>query len=524
MGRAVLCLLRGRSPRGNHGHVVLARLLGLGESGEQQRGAEGVQRCRWEMVHDPHPDSTFLAPQSEEAYGWAMFFDVHASADAAAAAAPPPPPEDATGCLEDAGNAEAQPAGSRSSSQGRRAAKPRTAPDPVAARAVDTIQQLTEAELQAALGAVSAEARARLRAAFRATAANAAEQALCVQGQSLGQRFFGQPFADGGLPAWLESGEWQGNHWGNPEPADNAVHMALLEEQKGAGAGIDLPPIQRESAIMDWSAEAAAMADEGYAPCEEAVRAPGVPEGRYERFEDWSRRDGVYPGVKRDVGVYIPHACSGQGRVGLLVFQDGDGYSDEKDGAEVKVCAVIDTLTHSGELPPMVAVFVNPGKEIAGQRHAEYNPISDAYVRFLLEELLPDVEERCTLKFSDDPAVRGICGASSGGLCAFNAAWHRPRSFGRVICHCAAFGALSGGHNYPFLVRAMARKPIRVVLTSGANDHDQMEGNFALCNHMMADALRWRVYDYRYDFGHGHHSTRHGGSLFAEHLRWLFRA
>jgi hypothetical protein len=50
-----------------------------------------------------------------------------------------------------------------------------------------------------------------------------------------------------------------------------------------------------------------------------------------------------------------------------------------------------------------------------------------------------------------------------------------------------------------------------------------MEGNWALCNHMMADALRWRVYDYRYDFGHGHHSIAHGGSLFAEHLRWLFR-
>ena len=168
-------------------------------------------------------------------------------------------------------------------------------------------------------------------------------------------------------------------------------------------------------------------------------------------------------------------------------------------------------------------VFVNAGKEVEGQRHSEYNPISDAYVRFLLDELLPDVERRCALKFSDDPTLRGICGVSSGGLCAFNAAWHRPDSFGRVLSHCGSYGALSGGHNYPFLVRAMARKPIRVVLTSGSNDHDQMEGNFALCNHMMADALRWRVYDYRYDFGHGHHSTRHGGSLFAEHLRWLFR-
>lgn len=474
-----LCLLRGRSPRGDHGHVVLARLMQLGQE-------EGVQRCQWEMVHDPHPDDTFLAPQSEEVFGWAMFFDVQADADAAAVAAPPPP----------------------------------------SGHAVNMIQGLSEEQLQATLRAISDEARAKLRAAFRATAANATEQALCAQGQSLGQRFLCQPFADCGLPAWLESGEWQGNHWGTASNPYNPLATALLEEQKTAGAGIDLPPIQRKNPIMDWSAEAMKEADKGYSPCAESVRAPGVPEGRYERFEDWFCEGGVYPRVRRNVGVYIPRACSGQSRVGLMVFLDGDSYSNEKDGADVKACSVIDTLTHSGQLPPMAAVFVNAGRETGpgeAQRHAEYNPISDAYVRFLLDELLPGVEERCALKFSDDPTLRGICGCSSGGLCAFNAAWHRPDSFGCVISHCGSFGALSGGHNYPFLVRAMARKPIRIVLTSGANDHDQMEGNFALCNHMMADALRWRAYDYRYDFGHGHHSTAHGGSLFAEHLRWLFR-
>eukprot|EP00933_Yihiella_yeosuensis_P036441 TRINITY_DN30191_c1_g1_i1.p1 TRINITY_DN30191_c1_g1~~TRINITY_DN30191_c1_g1_i1.p1 ORF type:complete len:408 (-),score=28.32 TRINITY_DN30191_c1_g1_i1:378-1601(-) len=393
--------------------------------------------------------------------------------------------------------------------------------------AVAMFEGISEAELQATFRSISTEARAKVRAAFKATANNAVEQESCVQGQSLNNRLFGQPFADAGLPAFLESGEWQGNHWDDPANPKNPVAMALLEEQKKAGAQLDLPAIQRENPIMDWSAEAFEMADQGYGRCEEAFRSPGIPEGRYERFEDWSRIDGVFPGVKRDVGVYIPQACADKDlRPALMVFQDGDGYSNEdpeKDDVDVKACTVIDTLIHRGELPPTVAVFVNAGKEIEGQRHSEYNPMSDAYVRFLVDELLPDVEERCALKFSDDPTLRGICGVSSGGLCAFNAAWHRPDAFGRVMSHCGAFGALSGGHNYPFLVRAMARKPLRVVLTSGANDHDQMEGNFALCNHMLADALRWRVYDHRYDFGHGHHSTKHGGSLFAEHLRWLFR-
>ena len=47
-------LLRGGSPRGGHGHVVLARL--------QPTGA-------FEMLFDPHPDGTFL---DNTPYGWAM--------------------------------------------------------------------------------------------------------------------------------------------------------------------------------------------------------------------------------------------------------------------------------------------------------------------------------------------------------------------------------------------------------------------------------------------------------------------
>ena len=52
------CILRGMSPRGDFGHVVVARV--------GQNGA-------FEMIQDPHPDGTFL--DSNEAYGWCMFFE-----------------------------------------------------------------------------------------------------------------------------------------------------------------------------------------------------------------------------------------------------------------------------------------------------------------------------------------------------------------------------------------------------------------------------------------------------------------
>lgn len=52
-----VCILRGKSPRGDFGHVVVARHLATGG---------------FEMIHDPHPEAAFL-DESEE-YGWCLFF------------------------------------------------------------------------------------------------------------------------------------------------------------------------------------------------------------------------------------------------------------------------------------------------------------------------------------------------------------------------------------------------------------------------------------------------------------------
>lgn len=71
-----LCLLRGKSPRGDHGHVVVAKRTGRGESGDETaNGSSGG----FEMVHDPHPDETFL--DDSEPYGWCMCFEDSAGTD-----------------------------------------------------------------------------------------------------------------------------------------------------------------------------------------------------------------------------------------------------------------------------------------------------------------------------------------------------------------------------------------------------------------------------------------------------------
>jgi hypothetical protein len=39
----------------------------------------------------------------------------------------------------------------------------------------------------------------------------------------------------------------------------------------------------------------------------------------------------------------------------------------------------------------------------------------------------------------------------------------------------------------------------------------------------MASALAWSGYDYRFEFGTGGHNLDHGGAIFADSLRWLWR-
>ena len=180
-------------------------------------------------------------------------------------------------------------------------------------------------------------------------------------------------------------------------------------------------------------------------------------------------------------------------------------------------------------MPVTIGVFVQPGDKGPGlpiwggtdNRSIEYDSLGDTYARFLLEELLPDVEKNVSI--TSDPAGRAICGISSGGICAFTVAWERPDAFSKVVTHCGSFTDIRGGHNYPSLIRRNAAKPLRVFLQSGSNDLDVVFGNWPLANQEMASALAYRGYDYQYIFGEGGHSLKHGGSIFPDTLRWLWR-
>jgi len=218
-----------------------------------------------------------------------------------------------------------------------------------------------------------------------------------------------------------------------------------------------------------------------------------------------------------------------------MVFQDGHAYVDVK--GQVRVPVVFDNLIAASEMPVTIGIFLNPGwyidsftepqswkaaEGVGTNRSVEYDTLSSAYAEFLEKEILPEVAK--SYRLTDDPEQRAICGMSSGGICAFTVAWERPDLFRKVLSHIGSFTNIRGGHVYPALIRKTEPKPLRVFLQDGSNDLDNEHGNWPLANQQMAAALKFAKYDYEFVFGEGGHNGNHGGAIFPDSLRWLWRA
>lgn len=252
-----------------------------------------------------------------------------------------------------------------------------------------------------------------------------------------------------------------------------------------------------------------------------------VPQGKVVQGKWVSEK--IYPGTERDYWIYTPAQYDGTKPACLMVFQDGGGYA--KADGQFRIPVVFDNLIHRKEMPVTIGVFLNPGtippaqpgEKARSNRSFEYDSLGDQYARFLIDEVLPGLTEKHNLKLTDDPEGRGTCGISSGGICAFTVAWERPDQFRKVISHIGSFTNIRGGHVYPALIRKTEKKPLRIFLQDGSNDLDNLHGNWPLANQQMASSLKFKGYDYQFEFGDGGHSGKHGGMLLPDSLRWLWR-
>jgi sugar lactone lactonase YvrE/enterochelin esterase-like enzyme len=236
-----------------------------------------------------------------------------------------------------------------------------------------------------------------------------------------------------------------------------------------------------------------------------------------------------FPGTERDVWVYVPKQYDGEKPACLAAFCDGRSYVNPKKANFAP--AIFDKLIASGEMPITIGLFANPGVVPPARADAlprfnrsfEYDGLGDLYARFLDEELIPFVAKKFDLKISDDPNDRLVGGASSGGVCAFNAAWSRPDKFRRVWCTVGTFVGLRGGDELHSLVRKMEAKPIRIFMHDGSNDLNIYAGDWWMANQQMQRALQWRGYEHEFKWDDAKHGRSGEMEFFSDGLTYLWK-
>lgn len=296
----------------------------------------------------------------------------------------------------------------------------------------------------------------------------------------------------------------------------------------GKYAGQELPDALKW--IWDSEAESTYVPNPATKPAWEphpdAIRQEGIPEGQVESMPPWESE--IFAGTIRDWAIYVPAQYRADQPAALMIFQDGERMRNVKGRWRIPI--VFDNLIARGEMPPTIAVFINPGHDKSrpmrnnrpSNRSFEYDSLGDRYVRFLLEEIIPEVKKRYAI--SDDPQMRAIGGSSSGAICAFTAAWERPDQFRKVYSNVGSFTNLRGGNVYPAWVRKTEPKPLRVYMADTSGDIDNAFGSWPWANQRMASALRYMGYDLRFDWAEGYaHNADFGSKHFPDAMKWLWR-
>jgi sugar lactone lactonase YvrE/enterochelin esterase-like enzyme len=257
-----------------------------------------------------------------------------------------------------------------------------------------------------------------------------------------------------------------------------------------------------------------------------SVEHAGVPKG--EIFTFTFEISKIFPGTWREVSVYVPAQYRADRPACVYVNQDGIQW---------KAPTVFDNLIHKKEMPITIGVFITPGRVKSANpeseldrfnRSFEYDGLGDTYARFVLEEILPEVEKKKTsdgrvIKLSQNGNDRAIGGASSGAVCAFTAAWERPDAFSRVFSAIGTYVNLRGADRYPSLIRKYEPKPIRIFLQDGTNDLNIYAGDWWKANETMERALIFAGYEVNHGWGEGAHNGQHGTAIFPQAMRWLWK-
>ena len=235
----------------------------------------------------------------------------------------------------------------------------------------------------------------------------------------------------------------------------------------------------------------------------------------------------IYPMTSRDYWIYIPAAYDASKPACLFVCLDGITYNAP---------TVFDNLIATGQMPVTIGVFVSPGvvRDADGgviryNRSNEFDRTDGTFAKFLIEELLPEVERQTAsdgrpIRLSTDPNDCAIAGSSSGGICAFSAAWARPDRFARVFSAVGTYVSMRGGNEYQAVIRKTEPKRLRIFLQDGLYDvWNGIFGDWYEANILVESALNFSGYEVAHAWGRGGHSNAHADRIFPDVMRWLWK-
>ncbi len=307
-----------------------------------------------------------------------------------------------------------------------------------------------------------------------------------------------------------------------PPPAPPPVRPAQASGN-GPGRG-NRPPQKPQSPedvaeiakLMNLPVWTSAAADGDYAngpfypTAPELAKRVGVPEGKVFEFVMNSSESKYYPGVnggfQRHVCVYVP-AEYVPGSVAPAIVA-ADAY-----GMRYNLPTILDNMIYDQRLPTMVAVMIDNG---GAERSMEYDTVSDKYVQFVEDEVLPRAEKEANIKISKDPDARMTLGGSSGGAVALTMAWFRPDLYHRVLTYSGTFVNLRNGPEAPLgayeyiehLFPDTAKKPLRLWIQVSENDNGARSSsadrrNWVIANSRLAKVLKDKGYSYEFVYSKG---------------------
>lgn len=248
----------------------------------------------------------------------------------------------------------------------------------------------------------------------------------------------------------------------------------------------------------------------GYPTAPELATRVGVPEGKVTEFVMNSADSKFYPGTnggfQRHVCVYVPAEYVPGTAAPVIV--SADAY-----GMRYDLPTILDNMIYDQRLPVMVAVMIDNG---GAERSMEYDTVSDKYVQFVEEEVLPRAEKEANVKLSKNPDARMTLGGSSGGAVALTMAWYRPDLYHRVLTYSGTFVNLRSSPEAPLgayeyiehLFPDTPKKPLRLWIQVSENDNgartpSQNRRNWVIANSRLAKILRDKGYDYQFVYTRG---------------------